>query len=379
MKEFDGICDVESDKATATISSRFEGVISKIYYEIGDNAKVGQPLVDILVKNDDVSITNNHIKTPATPDKTTIPSQPDQSNNQFAGFKMLPSVRRFAMEQKVDLSKVRGSGGGGRIEKADILAYLRQSQTKTEAVQNSTTQFRQTSQNESIEPLTSIQKAMFKTMSKSLMIPHFNYSDEIDMTRIVEWSKRHKESVSNPSDRITSLAIIIKMLSLCLNEYPMLNASIDDSNENLILKNYHNIGVAIDTQAGLVVPNVKNVQDLTIKQVNSELRRLRELGYSSKLGPADLAGGTITLSNIGAIGGVFGVPVIVAPEIVIGALGRIRHLPRFNEKGQVEGHHVLQVVWSADHRVVDGATLSRFSNLLKSYLEDPEQAILRMT
>lgn len=384
VKEFDPICEVESDKATATISSRFEGVIIKIHYQEGDNAKVGKPLVDISVTSD------------AEPDSTKHSLEPRSSTNadhssngsfgrldtQNEPLRMLPSVRRLALQNGVDLSRVIATGSKGRIEKADILAYLEQTR-RGEKCQASTAGSPEVStpQLETTVSLASIKKAMFKAMSKSLQVPHFNYSDEIDVTHWVEWSKRQKllTNQNSSGSRVSNLAIMIKMISLALLDYPELNASVDTTCENLIVKKYHNIGVAIDTKIGLVVPNIKGVENLSILEVDSELRRLRELAYNSKLGPADLSGGTISISNIGAIGGVFGVPVIVVPEIVIGALGKIRQLPRFDQDGKVVARQILQVVWSADHRVVDGATLSRFSNLFKGYLENPETALLKIS
>lgn len=370
VKEFDAICEVESDKATATISSRFEGQISRIYYEVGDKAEVGQPLVDISVMNGSGSRQEPDL------DDQRIEERKDA--NHVANHRMLPSVRRLAMQLGVDLNKVKPTGRGGRIEKADIMAVVNDSEiNEQKSDDRSKPEPLDEKSFEDIVPIRGVRKAMFKTMTKSLTIPHFNYSDEIDMSTLHHWSLEQK-GASTSIGKISSLAIMVKMLSMCLNQYPELNASIDETGENLIVKRYHNIGIAIDTQAGLVVPNIKNVQTLSISEIDSEIKRLRQLSYDSKLGPVDLSNGTISLSNIGAVGGVFGVPVLVVPEIVIGALGKIRKLPRFDDKGQVVAQHILQVVWSADHRVVDGATLSRFSNLFKSYLEDPKQALLKL-
>lgn len=404
VKEFDGLCEVESDKATATISSRFEGTVVKIHYEIGSLAKVGQPLVDIEVvvgREDEVSGE----KTTSTASTKTETKTDGEKLDRLAEpiVATLPSVRQLAKHKGVDLSKVRPTGKYGQILKEDLLAYLEGNNTtninnlisppssqimstdplsneKRSLVSSSNEQTGKVN-SETVVPFTVIQKAMFKNMTKSLQIPHFNYSDEIDLTRLVEAAKLRKTRSESDvdKDKISNFAFIIKMVSLALTSYPQLNGMIDEHGQCLVQKNYHNIGIAVDTKAGLVVPNIKNVQNLSIEQINSELLRLRHLGYNSKLSPSDLSGGTISLSNIGAIGGIFGVPVIVWPEILIGAVGRIQKLPRFNSQGQVEARHLLQVVWSADHRVVDGATLSRFSNLLKLYLEEPETSLLKLT
>lgn len=406
VNEFDPICEVESDKATATITSRFEGVITAIHYEVGVMAKVGKPLIDIMVAASSADIPNANSPPKLIDDEPTekvqkpVENTIDVKNNSI--LQMLPSVRRLAKLEGVDLSLLQPTGRNGIILKEDVLRHLENKNKVNLTANNSKTiseptksitrdknlqHEQQQQQAETIIPMSTIKKAMFKTMTKSLTIPHFNYSDEIDMTNLLETLRRRNENIMKKEQHLTgtkisNLAVIIKIISLSLEQYPELNGSLmgdeEHHNEQFIIKNYHNIGVAIDTKAGLVVPNIKNVQSLSIEQINSELGRLRELAYQSKLGPADLSGATITLSNIGAIGGIFGVPVIVKPEILIAALGKIRKLPRFAQDGSLEARDIVQIVWSADHRCVDGATLSRFSNLIKYYLENPESAMIKM-
>lgn len=392
VKEFDPICEVESDKATATISSRFNGTITKLYYESGSMAQVHQPLVDIeLEGNDDSSPVTSTINNTTRVDASVTPNgssiQDQDHGHSDAGIATLPSVRRLAKQNGVDLSQIKPTGRFNRILKEDLLNYLEKINNKSGSSETTPKQPQQsgTTPNDltSRVPLTSIQRAMHKTMTASLQVPHFNYSDEIDLTRLFGYLNAQKHKQNNDfkrssSSSISSFAFFIKMVSLALLDYPQLNASLDDDNDHMIYKRYHNIGIAVDTPNGLIVPNIKSVESKSIGQINDELLRLRELAYSSKLSVQDLSGGTISLSNIGAIGGIFGVPVLVKPEILIGALGRAHELPRFNNAGQVEARRIMQIVWSADHRVVDGATLSRFSNLLKQLLEQPELALERM-
>lgn len=164
--------------------------------------------------------------------------------------------------------------------------------------------------------------------------------------------------------------------SLGLLQFPILNASVDESCQNITYKASHNIGIAMDTEQGLLVPNVKNVQICSVFEIASELNRLQKLGSLGQLGTTDLTGGTFTLSNIGSIGGTYAKPIILPPEVAIGAVGSIKALPRFNEKGEVYKARIMNVSWSADHRIIDGATMSRFSNLWKSYLENPAFMLL---
>lgn len=412
VKEFDAICEVESDKATAEITSRFNGRITKIYYEPGDMAAIGQPLVDIELESDGSSDRGNsksgssgetgsiskQVEHPARRGVEMSEAASQQASQQRAAtlnassnVRTLPSVRRLAANHNVDLTQVIATGKHGRILKEDLLAHLEHNESSTipnrpqdKKLASTSLPAQNVGQTHQSVTLTSIQRAMTKTMTKSLEIPHFNYADEIDLTDLMNMVKRQKQAAkvgSQGSQVASPFAYIVKLFSLALLEYPQLNASLDESKTNLIVKHQHNIGVAVDTRHGLVVPNIKNVQLLTISQINAELLRLRELAYESKLTTSDLSGGTASLSNIGAIGGTYGIPLIVSPEILIGALGQVRRLPRFvgaDDRTQVEARQIMQVVWSADHRVVDGATLSRFTNLLKQFCEQPETALIRL-
>ncbi|KAI8509765.1 hypothetical protein Bbelb_121930 [Branchiostoma belcheri] len=226
--------------------------------------------------------------------------------------------------------------------------------------------------------VTGFRKAMVKSMTLSQSIPHFGYCDEVDMTALVELRAELKGAAEQYGVRLSFMPFFIKAASMALLQYPVLNATVDDKCENMTLKASHNIGLAMDTANGLVVPNVKNVQCLSVLEVAAELNRLQSLGLQGKLGAGDLTGGTFTLSNIGAIGGTYAKPVIMPPEVAIGALGKVQVLPRFGASGEVYAAHILAASWSADHRVIDGATMARFSNLWKSYLENPASMLLHL-
>ncbi|XP_076353438.1 dihydrolipoamide branched chain transacylase E2 isoform X2 [Tachypleus tridentatus] len=401
VNQFDSICEVQSDKASVTISSRYDGIIIKIYHKVDDIAKVGFPLVDIELDGDTTEPLNQKDEDiDIGPSSQGLDSVLGQSDKVLA----TPAVRRLAMEHNVQLGNVQGTGKNGRLLKEDIFRYvekLKEEGPKVEKPLPKLTKETIAQQprdgaappptpkvfpsipepaivKDKMEPIKGFQKIMVKTMSQSLTIPHFGYCDEVCVTELVMLRSRLKEKAGERGVRFSFMPFFIKAASLTLSQFPVLNSSVDENCENIIYKSAHNIGVAMDTQQGLIVPNIKNVQNLSLLEVAAELNRLQELGEKGQLGSSDLTGGTFTLSNIGVIGGTYAKPIIVPPEVAIGAVGKIQAVPRFDESDNVVKSHVLQVSWSADHRVIDGATMSRFSNVWKSYLENPISMLLDM-
>ncbi|XP_051021540.1 lipoamide acyltransferase component of branched-chain alpha-keto acid dehydrogenase complex, mitochondrial [Acomys russatus] len=388
VSQFDSICEVQSDKASVTITSRYDGVIRKLYYNLDDIAYVGKPLIDIeteALKDSEEDV----VETPAV-------SHDEHTHQEIKGQKTLatPAVRRLAMENNIKLSEVVGSGKDGRILKEDILNFL-EKQTgailppspKAEITPPQPQPKARTSPmpiskppvftgKDRTEPVTGFQKAMVKSMSAALKIPHFGYCDELDLTELVKLREELKPVASARGIKLSFMPFFLKAASLGLLQFPILNASLDESCQNITYKASHNIGIAMDTELGLIVPNVKNVQVRSVFEIAMELNRLQQLGSSGQLSATDLTGGTFTLSNIGSIGGTYAKAVILPPEVAIGALGAIRSLPRFDQNGEVYKAQIMNVSWSADHRIIDGATMSRFSNLWKSYLENPASMLL---
>uniref|UniRef100_A0A673B125 Dihydrolipoamide acetyltransferase component of pyruvate dehydrogenase complex n=1 Tax=Sphaeramia orbicularis TaxID=375764 RepID=A0A673B125_9TELE len=383
VSQFDSICEVQSDKASVTITSRYDGVIRKLYYDVDATALVGKPLVDIETEASDV------VETPAM-------AREEHTHQEIKGHKTqaTPAVRRLAMENNIKLSEVVGSGKDGRILKEDILNFLSK---QTGAIlppapfQDIRTPAAMVSRpgpagptgprpvftgKDRMEPLKGFHRAMVKTMTAALQIPHFGYCDEVDLSQLVQLRSDLKSTSEGRGVKLSYMPFFIKAASLGLLHFPILNASVDEGCQNITYKASHNVGVAMDTSQGLLVPNVKNVQLLSVFDIAQELNRLQTLGAAGQLGAADLSGGTFTLSNIGSIGGTYAKPVILPPEVAIGALGKIQVLPRFDPSGQVVRAHIMAVSWSADHRIIDGATMCRFSNLWKDYLENPARMVL---
>ncbi|KAG0243402.1 hypothetical protein BGW41_002291 [Actinomortierella wolfii] len=408
VDEFDRLCEVQSDKASVEITSRFTGTIASLKYNVGDMAKVGTPLVEIEVAGEETPSSANSTDdlvpdtaappTPAAVAKDVAASAPVVSDvpehiQTFA----TPAVRRIAKENNIDIKLIRGTGKGGRVMKEDVLNYINnggQSAAAPESAKPSAPAAPAAPKvhipvgEDKIVPLTMIQKAMYKQMTKSLSIPHFGYADEIVLDNATAFRASLNDYVSKNASqfsfkKVSYMPIFIKALSIALEQYPIMNACVidgdDPSTAKLKYRASHNIGIAMDTPNGLIVPNIKNVQNLSVLEIAAELNRLQEAGKKNSLAAADLRDGTVSLSNVGMIGGTYLNPVVVTSEVAIAAIGKMQRLPRFKMIEQPDGRVTEQVVaqqivnisWSADHRVIDGATIARFSEAWKAVVENP--------
>lgn len=392
VQQFDNLCEVQSDKASVTITSRFDGKILKIYHNVDETAMVGKPLIDFDVSENDESDSDSGVTETATASSPPPPSPSSSNDRNVDAQKTLetnksddvtqisalsksgkilttPAVRRIAHENKVDLSEVRASGPNGRILKSDVLEHLnvipatndsnrarpvveRTQTTAAPAVAVTTSQSASSSVDR-IEKLKDVRKVMFKSMTAALKIPHFTYSDEVDVTELVKLRDALKcDATAQHGIKLTFMPFFIKAASLALTKYPILNSQLDEPNESIIYHKSHNISIAMATQNGLIVPNVKNCEQKTILQIARDLNDLLERGRNGKLTPADFQNGTFSLSNIGVIGGTYTKPVIAPPQVAIGAIGTTKVVPRFVDEtsDRIQRVHLIHVSWSADHR-----------------------------
>jgi 2-oxoisovalerate dehydrogenase E2 component (dihydrolipoyl transacylase) len=421
VEEFDKICEVQSDKASVEITTRFTGVIKKLHYESGEMAIVGKPLVDIDVQEDvqeeEVLESPKTTPSPKTQEAETILKSSDDSvseeetsrlnqdlDNADQGSQMqekgthaalaTPAVRHLIKELGVNISDVTGTGRDGRVLKEDVYKFVesRKSRPAPSSKSNipqpaiSSPTFEEGPQKESIVQLSTVQAQMFKTMTRSLAIPHFLYADEIDFSRLSNLRHRLNKSISRTSapnevTKLSFLPFIVKAVSLALHQYPILNARVDLSTDStkpaLAMRSQHNIGIAMATPSGLLVPVIKSASTLSIPQIAAELTRLQALASSNKLISSDLTGGTITISNIGNIGGTYVSPVIVDSQVAILGIGKMRTVPTFaaDGSGTVVPKQICNFSWSADHRVVDGATMARAAEIARGFVEEPDSML----
>ena len=210
-------------------------------------------------------------------------------------------------------------------------------------------------------------------------IPHFTYCEEIDMTNLIALRSQLKEVYAKQNIKLTMMPFFMKSMSLALKQFPLMNTKVNDDCTEITYYDDHNIGMAVDSKVGLLVPNVKNIESKSIVEVALEVARLTNDAREGRVASADIKGGTISISNIGALGGTIATPIINKPEVAIVALGKLQTLPRFDEQGNVVARSIMQVSWSGDHRVIDGGTIARFSNLWKSFLEEPSSMLMHMS
>ncbi|KZN32474.1 dihydrolipoyllysine-residue acetyltransferase [Pseudoalteromonas luteoviolacea] len=390
IKEDQAVCDVMTDKALVQIPAKYDGVVEKLYYQKGDIAQVHSPLFQVRIAGAGSAASTTaqsveeqleiHKPQPAPSNGTAINGKP-VSGKAVAS----PAVRRRAREMDIDIRLVQGSGKNGRVYKEDLEQYLKggQSQAPVVSAPEKVTSTPETAATSSggtrVEPIRGMKAAMAKQMVASVStIPHFTYSDEIDLTELIALRLSLKEQYAKQGIKLTMMPFFIKALSLAINEFPILNSQVNDDCSQITYFDDHNIGMAVDSKLGLLVPNIKGCQNKSIVDVAEAVTKLTDAAREGRVSPDDLKGGTISISNIGAIGGTTATPIINKPEVAIVALGKLQHLPRFDAEGNVVSRSIMQVSWSGDHRVIDGGTIARFNNLWKAYLEEPAKMMMAM-
>ena len=385
--EDQAVCDVMTDKALVQIPAKYDGVVEKLYYQKGEIAQVHSPLFQMRLAAGNVQTSKAEIKPAAKVEaqNTAVKTQLPKNGKAIAS----PAVRRLAREQDIDINLVPGSGKNGRVYKEDIARFVngeteQQAVVETKAVATNTVSVPEvtqvvTSGGTRVEPIRGMKAAMAKQMVASVStIPHFTFSDEIDLTDLIVLRKELKEQYAKEGIKLTMMPFFIKALSLAIKEFPVVNSQVNDDCTELTYFDDHNIGMAVDSKLGLLVPNIKGCQSKSIVEVAQEVTRLTDAAREGRVSPDDLKGGTISISNIGAIGGTTATPIINKPEVAIVALGKLQHLPRFDPQGNVVSRAIMQVSWSGDHRVIDGGTIARFNNLWKAYLENPAKMMMAM-
>jgi len=389
IQEFDKICEVQSDKANVEITSRYQGVVKSLLYDVGDLARVGKTLIKIeqsvAPDSDSTDSSDDEISESGTAAATSVTSASQLGSKQKP--LLTPAVRRIIKEHNLDVNNIVASGPQGRILKGDVLSVIEGGAGTSEAVVTGPTvvpaqpskPVQHVSTQDTKVPIRGVKRIMVQKMNESNKVPTFGYGDEIDVSQLVRLRASLKDECKELGVKLNYLPFILKATSLSLKEYPMLNATVDDADcTSVTYRADHNISIAVDTPSGLIVPNIKKVQERSILEIAQELENISSRARTNKITNNDLTGGTFSLSNIGAIGGTYCRPILFVPEVCIGALGKFQVLPRFDSDGNVVRSEIMVVSWSADHRVIDGATMARFSNRWRNMLETPTSMLLHL-
>jgi pyruvate dehydrogenase E2 component (dihydrolipoamide acetyltransferase) len=390
---------LESDKATMEIPSPAAGVVNELKLKVGDKVSKGSAIL-VLASSGAASPVKQPQKAaapppPPTPATRPVPREPREETS--AKPHASPSVRKFARELGVDLARVQASGPKGRILHQDVQGYVKGALAGAPAARPPDkggqgglpfnlppwpeVDFAKFGPVES-RPLARIQKLSGPYLHRNwISIPHVTQFDEADVTDLEAFRKAQTAETEKKGFKLTLLAFLIKACVTALKQYPQFNASLDKSGENVILKKYYHIGVAVDTAGGLVVPVVRDADRKGVFDLARELADISKLARDNKLKPGDLQGGTFSISSLGGIGGTAFTPIINAPEVAILGVSRSLWKPIFSEKDDkgkdlFVARLMLPLSLSYDHRVIDGATAARFTSYLAAVLSDIRKSLL---
>jgi pyruvate dehydrogenase E2 component (dihydrolipoamide acetyltransferase) len=401
IKEDQAVLELETDKATVEVPSEVTGKIEKILISEGDTISVGQVIFTVTESDSnseeaaeetveasasEVSEEKKESPKEKVPAESTEPLEkerqpepemkPSKTPDQSAASRVIPAspaVRRFAREIGVDLNQVSGSGPNGRITIDDVKNFSRSGRLDTSAAPAATQPLPDFSSfgEISTEKFNNIRRVTAQHLSRSwAIVARVTNHDEADVTELENLRQKYKARVENAGGKLTMTAIMLKILASALKVFPKFNASIDVAKQEIIFKKYFNIGVAVDTERGLLVPVVKNVDRKNITELSIELKEIADRARKGKIGPDELQGGSITITNLGGIGGTSFTPIVNYPEVAILGLSRSSIKPVFLD-GEFQPRLILPLSLSYDHRLIDGAEAARFLRWLAEALENP--------
>ena len=374
----DIILVLESDKASMEIPSENSGIVKEVFVVMGDEVKTGEALISIEVTSDDKDKPDTQkeeeppkevVEKSVNPVEVKQETRPS-TDKAFAS----PGVRRLSRELEIDLSSIRATGEKGRITKEDLHGYIKQKMVQGGSVAATSFPKIDFSQWGVVEntPLTKIQKITGERLQQAWQtIPHVTQFDEADISVLNSKRIELKKEGLKKNIKVTFLPFIIKAVVKALKEFPRFNSSLDHLSENLVQKNYYNIGIAVDTPTGLVVPVIKDADNKSILGLSEELMDISERARIKKLKPEELKGGSFTISSLGGIGGTNFTPIINPPEVAIMGVSKSSWKPLYDHKNkEIIPTFVMPYSLSYDHRVIDGALGASFTTFFSRSLLD---------
>lgn len=391
------ILEIETDKATIEVPTTIAGKVVEVLVKSGEKAKVGE----VIIKVETSDVTSEEDSVPevkeSKQEQAEDVKQKQETSEKPKGERPVvqtmeapdkqppilkgaapaaPSVRRIAREIGVDINKVPGTGPGGRISMDDVKAYSKKlhesyaqsSGTGLNIKQETLPDFSKFGEIKKVE-MTNIRKKTADHLSYAwATIPHVTQFDKADITLL---EKSRKELNKNSETKLTVTAILVRIIVDALKKFPQFNSSIDVEKKEIIYKSYYNIGIAVDTEFGLIVPVIKNADKKSLTEISSEMNSLAEKARNKKIGLDDLQGGCFSISNLGGIGGTYFTPVVNSPEVAILGVSRGNLEPVWNGYGVFEPRLMLPLSLSYDHRIIDGADAIRFLRFVVEALENP--------
>ena len=429
------ILEIETDKATMPVPSTTAGKVTKILVSEGDTVKVGAALLEVEAADADTpgeppSAGGDTKETPKSetptpqgepasaggdaapepepepapepkapkptptapvaeaPSPATVAQAPtgDIPGDGHASAAAGPAVRRLARELGVELRSVRPSGSDGRITEADVRAHVRANNQQAKSAATPAVTPPGLPDTDSQGPVRREKMSrMRQTIARNMLasystIPQLTNFDDVDTTELERIRKDSKADYAANGIKLTSMPFLVKAIASALKQHPIVNASIDEETNEIIFKEYVNVGIAVDTEKGLVVPVLRDADNKSIPQIARGIAALAESVRTGSFTVEDIRGGTFTISNLGAIGGTYSTPIINPPEVAILLVGRSRMMPQWikndNGNGQFEPRLMMPLSPTYDHRIVDGAAAARFLNEVKSYLANPSRLLL---
>ena len=397
LEKEQSVIEIETDKATVEVPSSVEGKVIEVLVKEGDKAKPG----DVILKVETISVapaTKTIDEKPTVigeadkPEEFELPKkevselQPGEHDKQPPIIKgsapAAPSVRRIAREIGIDINEVKGSGPGGRISMEDVKAHSKKlhQDRKTGGgfgiKQEPLPDFTKYGAIEKVE-MSKIRKVTAEHLSYAwAVIPHVTQFDNADITQLEKARKDYNAKLIDGKSKLTVTAILLKIIAAALKNFPQFNSSIDMETKEIIYKKYFNIGIAVDTERGLMVPVIKEVDKKNINDLSAEMGELAQKARDKKISLEELQGGCFTITNLGGIGGTAFTPVINSPEVAILGVSRGSYEPVYNGYGVFEPRLMLPLSLSYDHRIIDGADAVRFLRWVIGALENPLKLLI---
>ncbi len=365
IKEDQALAEIETAKAVIDLPSPRDGFVIKLHYNENDEIKVGEALVTI---GDEEDLIENG----ARKDAGTVVGELEEADEKRTQPKVLatPAVRRIAKNMGIEISEVKGTGSHGKITEDDLKKHgdvksgVKQDRDNFGAIIRS--------------PLKGVRRSIAKNLPVyQNTAAHVTHMDEVDISDLSIIKEKEEKALEEKGVKLTYLPFVIKAAIIALKEHPFLNSTLDDEKSEIILKKYYNIGIGVDTKDGLIVPVIKEADKKNIIHLAEEVKKLAESARSRTIDINDLKGGTFTITNIGAYGGIFATPIVNYPEAAILATGRIQEKPVVINS-EIKIRRIMPLSLTYDHRIMDGGMAARFTNSIVKHLEDPGLLLLEL-